>query len=431
MTRDAQDILILGMGRSGRAAATLLLRSGAEVHAYDRDASRMEGLDPAIARIVSDDIPSFERFDSVIVSPGIGLSGHPKLVPEVDLAARHLEASLIGVTGTNGKSTTAVLIAEMLRQSGVPAVAGGNLGTALCELIQEPADWVVAELSSFQLEHARELRAQIAVLLNLAPDHLDRHGSLERYAAAKARLAELQETGAALVANADDDWARGVAEDAPARISWFSTTRRLEAGASLDLRDLVVAPRGDEALRLPVAELALPCRMHPQNALAASLAAAEAGARAESIARVLRGFEGLPHRAQRVCARRGVEYFDDSKATNPAAAAASLAAQNAPTWWLAGGRNKGLDLTPLRHATARVRSAFVFGEAAPALEAALGDAVEVVRAESLDDALRRAAERASPGEVILLSPACASFDEFASFEERGEHFASLARGLPC
>jgi len=431
MSKEVQEILILGMGRSGRAAAALLRSSGARVHAYDRDSSRMEGLDPAISRIVSEDIPSFDRFDSVIVSPGIGLSGHPKLVPEVDLAARHLRASLIGVTGTNGKSTTAVLIAEMLRQSGVPAVAGGNLGTALCELIQQPAEWVVAELSSFQLEHARELHARVAVLLNLAPDHLDRHGSLERYAAAKARLARLQAEGDALVANADDDWARGIAEGAPARVSWFSTTRRLEAGASLDVSDLVVAPQGDEALRLPVAELALPCRMHPQNALAASLAAAEAGARFEAIARVLRCFEGLPHRAQRVCARRGVEYLDDSKATNPAAAAASLAAQSAPTWWLAGGRNKELDLTPLREVAAGVRTAFVFGEAAADLEAALRDVVEVVRAESLADALARAAERASPGEVVLLSPACASFDEFASFEERGEHFAALARGLPC
>lgn len=431
----AERILVLGMGRSGRAAAELLRRDGAALCVYDRDPERAEqartALGPEVRAASGETPPDFAGFDRVVASPGLRLAPDPKLLPEVDLAAQHLEAPLIGVTGTNGKSTTVVLIGEMLRASGLRAAVGGNLGTPLCELVSEPADWVVAELSSFQLEHARTLRARIAVLLNLAPDHIDRHGDIEAYGAAKARLAELQQATDTLVANADDAWASAVARRAPARACYFSATQPLAAGAWCD-GDALVRTTGEERqLRIGVDELSPACRAHLPNALAAWLAAAEAGAADAAALDVLRGFAGLPHRSQPICTRGGVEYVDDSKATNPAAAAACLDAQRAPVWWLLGGRGKGADFTPLTQVTASVRAALVFGEAAEALEAALARRMEVVRVASLEAALAEAARRARPGDVVLLSPACASFDQFESFEARGERFAELARALPC
>lgn len=434
MTRQ-ERILVLGMGRSGRAAAALLRRDGADLCLYDRDASRVDEARTSLGgelRVASGETPpDFAGFDRVVASPGLRLAPDARLVPEVELAAEHLDAPLIGVTGTNGKSTTVVLIGEMLSASGMRAAVGGNLGTPLCELVREPADWVVAELSSFQLEHARKLRARIAVLLNLAPDHLDRHGDLAAYAAAKAKLADLQQESDTLVANADDTWAQAVAERAPGRPLFFSTVRPLEGGAWQDGDELVLAREGQDELRVPIDQLSRACRAHLPNALAAWLAAAEAGAHAPAMLDVLCGFAGLPHRSEPVCTRSGVHYVNDSKATNPAAAAACVDAQRAPLWWLAGGRGKGADFTPLSRVNATVRAAFVFGEAAPALDAALSSRMQVVRVESLDAALHEAARRAQPGDVVLLSPACASHDQFESFEARGEHFSELARALPC
>ncbi len=434
MTR-SQRILVLGMGRSGRAAAALLHRGGADLCLYDRDASRVDEARISLGgelRVASGETPpDFDGFDRVVASPGLRLAPDPRLVPEVELAAEHLRAPLIGVTGTNGKSTTVVLIGEMLSASGMRAGVGGNLGTPLCELVQEPADWVVAELSSFQLEHARKLRVRIAVLLNLAPDHLDRHGDLATYAAAKAKLAELQQESDTLVANADDTWAQAVSERAPGRPLFFSTARQLEEGAWRDGDELVLAREGRDELRVPIDQLSRACRAHLPNALAAWLASAEASAAAPAMLDVLRDFAGLPHRSEPVCTRSGVHYVNDSKATNPAAAAACVDAQHAPLWWLAGGRGKGADFTPLARVNATVRTAFVFGEAAQELDAVLSRRMQVVRVESLDAALHQAARRAQPGDVVLLSPACASHDQFESFEARGERFSELARALPC
>ena len=320
----------------------------------------------------------------------------------------------------------------MLEASGFATGVGGNIGTALCSLVGRGSAWLVAELSSFQLEHARELHADVAVLLNLAPDHLDRHGSLERYGEAKARLALLQRPDAWLVANRDDEWSRGVAQRAPARVAEFSTRSPVGNGAFLELDALVLTRDGDRRARIPLAELSTASRRPVDNALAAAAAADLAGASESAIRSVLARFEGLPHRVRDVCVRRGVRYVDDSKATNPAAAAASLLAQTAPVIWLAGGRNKGLAFAELADVArrARVRAAILYGESAGELELALGDAVPVELAKDLPEAVARAAALAQPGDVVLLAPACASFDQFKSFEERGQRFAELARALP-
>ncbi|HXX47241.1 MAG TPA: UDP-N-acetylmuramoyl-L-alanine--D-glutamate ligase [Myxococcota bacterium] len=433
MNYSGRNILVLGAARSGRAAVDLLLRAGARVAVYDRNPEALRGLPEGVEALSGASSPSYDRFDAVIASPGVPARHHEKLVPEVDLAAQFLDAKLVGITGSNGKSTTTTLVGEMLTQSGVRTGVGGNIGTALCSLVGQGYQWVVAELSSFQLEHANELRADVAVLLNLAPDHLDRHGSLERYGDAKARLVELQRDDAWLVANRDDTWARAVAAKATARLAGFSSRERVDTGAYLERDALVLAREGAARARIPLAELSSAARRPLDNALAAAAAADLAGASGDAIRAVLARFEGLPHRVRDVCVRRGVRYVDDSKATNPAAAAASLLAQTAPVIWLAGGRNKGLafdELAEVAH-RARVRAAVLYGESAGELERALRGAVAVVeRVKDLAEAVARAAELARPGDAVLLAPACASFDQFKSFEERGERFAALARALP-
>jgi UDP-N-acetylmuramoylalanine--D-glutamate ligase len=422
-----KNAVVVGMGRSGAAALQLLLRRGARVSAYDRDAAKLEGLGAGVERLSGPALPDLGRFDLAVASPGVPLPADARVMPEVDLAAPELRAPLIGVTGSNGKSTTTVLIGRMLEASGLRALVGGNLGTPLCEFADREADWVVAELSSFQLERAQRLRAQVAVLLNLAPDHLDRHGSLAAYGAAKARLAELQDERGWLIAGFDDAWARDVARRSKARVFGFSQREALRCGASLRGGALVVAREGRAWLELPLAALSRAARTPLENALAASAAACAAGAAPDAIARVLAAFEGLPHRSQLVHERAGVRFVDDSKATNPAAAAASLAAQTGPVVWIAGGRNKGLDLGALREPAARAKAIVLYGEAAAALASALGGRPQIC--ERLEDAVRAAAALAAPGDTVLLAPACASFDQFTSFEARGTAFARAARGL--
>ncbi len=430
MRYDDQRVLVLGAARSGRAAARLLLARGAHVSVYDRDPARSADLPQGIERLHGPALPSFDGFDRVVQSPGVPVASHPRLIPEVDLAAVELQGPLIGVTGTNGKSTTSMLIGEMLRQSGASVAVGGNLGTPLCDLVDEKLDWLVAELSSFQLEHARAVRARVAVLLNLTPDHLDRHGSLDAYGRAKARLAELQDSEGVLVANADDAWACSVAERSAARVLFFSMRAAERSSACMDGQELVLSGPGLPELRVHQDALSRASRTPVDNALAAALTAAACGASQSAIRSVLTGFEGLPHRGALVCTRRGVRFVDDSKATNPAAAARSLAAQPAPIVWIAGGRNKGLDLGELAAAARGVRAALLIGEAADELAAALTGATEVVRLETLDQAVPEAARRAGPGGSVLLAPACTSLDQFASFEARGARFAELARALP-
>ena len=431
MNYSGRHILVLGAARSGRAAADLLLRAGARVAVYDRKPEALAGLPEGVERISGESAPSPDAFDAVVASPGFPTASG--VIPEVDLAAQFLDAKLVGVTGSNGKSTTTTLIGEMLAASGFRTGVGGNIGTALCSLVGQGYEWVVAELSSFQLEHARELHADVAVLLNLAPDHLDRHGSLERYGEAKERLASLQRDDAWLVANREDSWAYGVARaKAPDHVAWFSTQRRVETGACLDDDSLLVTRGGAARVRIPVGELSAASRRPIDNALAAAASADLAGASAEAIRGVLSRFAGLPHRVRDVCVRAGVRYVDDSKATNPAAAVASLLSQTSRIVWLAGGRNKGLDFAPLADAAkrARVRVAFVFGESADDLARVLAPVIRVERVDTLADAVTYAAASARPGDVVLLAPACASFDQFKSFEDRGAQFAALACAIP-
>ena len=389
-----ERVLVLGLARSGLAAAGALERRGVEVVRADRELGN------------DDELALLDGVGLLVKSPGV--PGSASLVAaarergvqvwsEIELAARLLPNPILGVTGTNGKTTTAQWLGFML---GAPVA--GNVGRALSELdgSAEPEQLVVVELSSFQLEDVHRFRPRIAVLLNLEPDHLDRHGSFEAYRAAKLRAFENQtEDDSAIVP-------RGFGE-VPGRAA------RVEFGAD------------DE---LPV-EPSLRGIHNRENAAAATAAARAAGATEEQIERGLREFEGVAHRLELVGERDRVRYVNDSKATNVAATLRALAAyDDEPVRLILGGSRKGEDLAPLAAALGpNVRAVYVIGETADELARAIPD---TIRSGDLATAVDRAAAAAQPGEVVLLSPACASYDQFRDFEERGEEFKRLVANLP-
>ena len=386
-------MLVLGLARSGRAAAASLERRGVEVVRADRELgndAEVSFLDGVGLLVKSPGVPA----DAPLVAEARRLD-----VPvwsEVELASRLLPNPILGVTGTNGKTTTAEWLGFIL---GAPVA--GNVGRALSELDGEvePDQLVVCELSSFQLEDIVEFRPRIAVLLNIEPDHLDRHGSFEAYRDAKLRIFENQ-TG--------DDIAvlpRGFEAEVRARRVEFAADDPLPAEPSL---------RGAH---------------NRENAAAATAAARAAGASDEQIARGLREFKGVPHRLELVAQRGGVTYVNDSKATNVAATLRALAAyEDAPVRLILGGSRKGEDFAPLAAALGpNVSAVYVTGETADELARAIPD---TIRAGDLATAVERAASAAQPGEVVLLSPACASYDQFRDFEERGEEFKRLVANLP-
>jgi UDP-N-acetylmuramoylalanine--D-glutamate ligase len=369
--------------------------------------------------------------DLVVPSPGVAPE-HPALVAaagagvpvrsEIDLAAARLRARhdaprLVAVTGTNGKTTVTTLIDAILARAGVSSVAAGNIGRPLLDAVGEDVAVVVAEVSSFQLAFTTDAFApDVAVLLNVAEDHLDWHGSAAAYAGAKARVFVHQGAGATLVANADDPVVRGVAAAAPATVVWFSTAAPPPGGYGV-IGDSLVGPDGAVAPR-PRSGAA----HDVANALAAVAATAALGVDRDAMAGALEDFEGLAHRVHLVGELDGVRYFDDSKATNPHATASALRSFEHVVL-IAGGRNKDLDLGVLREHTGRLRAVVAIGEAAGEIESTFAGSVPVVVSPSMHDAVRAAAARAVAGDVVLLSPACASFDWYSGYGARGDDFA--------
>jgi UDP-N-acetylmuramoylalanine--D-glutamate ligase len=434
-----QRVLVLGLGLSGRSAAAFCAARGARVVAADeRQGWKLEGLQhlEGVAHLVlGPPFPDPADFDLVVPSPGVPaeryLGGARRVWGDVELAYRALSIPIVAVTGTNGKSTTTALIASMLRAAGLRAAAAGNIGTPALDLVGEALDVAVLEVSSFQLEAIDAFRADVAVILNVTPDHLDRHGSFEAYVAAKARILAGQRAEDVAILNFDDATVRELAASARARVVPFRTRGPLERGAWLDAGALVLR-LGDAPLqRLSLGGLRLAGGHNRENALAALCAAACAGANPDKALYALTAFEGLPHRTQIVARRSGVLFVDDSKATNPSAALSSLGSFEAPLVWIAGGRDKDLDLTELADAASRrVRAAVLLGEAAQKLERALAERVETHVVDCIENAVHKAARLAQPGDVVLLSPGCSSLDQFRNFEERGCRFRAAVEALP-
>lgn len=430
-------MLVLGLGRSGRSAARWLAARGAHVVAADeraeaaRDAQALR--EAGVELRTGAPFPDPADFDLVVPSPGVPRErwagrAH-RALGDVELAWRALAVPVVAITGTNGKTTSTELTARLLCAAGLRAEAAGNIGRPALELVGRPLDVAVLEVSSFQMEAVEAFRPRVAVVLNLEPDHLDRHGTFEAYAEAKAQLFVRQGPGDTAIGNGDDPHAAALVARSGGRRWLFRTRGPVAAGAWWDAGQAVLRDR-DETLRVGLDALAEAGAAAPpiDDVLAALLAVRALGADVAKAAEGLLGFAPPPHRRELVATHEGVAWVNDSKATNPAAARLALEALRGPAIWIAGGRGKGLDLRPLADvAAARVRACVFLGEEAPALEAAIAGRVPVRRAADLAEAVAIAAALARPGDTVLLSPACASFDQFRNYEERGERFREAVR----
>ena len=440
-------VLVLGLARTGIATARFCVARGERVTAIDdrgaeqlgEAVSELQKIGCALA-FGSYPLTDFAAQDLIVPSPGVP-ANHPGLtaarearVPiwsEIELAWRFLRGRLIGVTGSNGKTTTTSLIGHILATSGKPVSVAGNIGTPLIAHVDESNDETitVAELSSFQLELIDSLRPDISVLLNLTPDHLDRHASFEEYGRAKARIFENQTERDAVVINADDP---ASAERAPSRpqVFWFSRKKRVVSGAYLRNGQIVFRRDGEDTALLDRADIRLRGEHNLENVLAAASAAFLVGATAEEIAAGVRSFPGVEHRLEFVAEISGVSFFNDSKATNVDATIKALEAFSGGLFVILGGKDKGSDYAPLIPLLReRARAVLVIGAAEEKIAAQLDGAVPFVRAGTLDRAVELAYQRAREGDTVLLAPACASFDQFENYEHRGRAFKQLVRAL--
>ena len=449
-----QRIAILGLGKSGLATARALAAAGAQPYAWDdapaaRSAAAKAGL--AIAELAAEDL---SRFDMLVLSPGVPRrhpAPHPAvaaaqaancpIVNDLDLLAMaQPHARYIGITGTNGKSTTTALIGHILHSAGVPAEVGGNLGTpALALAPLDAGGWYVLEASSYQLETVSMVPWHVGVFLNLTADHLDRYAGMDDYGAAKARLFQARPDGSTAVVGIDDPWSQALAERLaavdPQRHATVRISAATEAPGGVFVRDGTLFDGLDGPPR-PVADLSpivsLPGRHNWQNAAAAYAAARAAGVGAQACAAALASFPGLAHRQQLVGERDGIRFVNDSKATNPDAAAKALSSY-ARIYWIAGGRPKKGGLEALAPYLDRVAHAYLIGEATDLFAAFLNGTVPYTRCAALPEAVAAAHGQAvrdgTTGAVVLLSPACASFDQFSDFEARGEAFVAAVGAI--
>jgi UDP-N-acetylmuramoylalanine--D-glutamate ligase len=427
-------VLVLGLGISGRSAAAWCAERGARVTAADeRPAEKLAGaLPPGVEPWLGRSFPDPAAFDLVVPSPGVPperyRSRATRVCGDIELAADALAVPIVAVTGTNGKSTTTALVTQMLRAAGLRAEMAGNVGTPALSLVGQPLDAAVLEVSSFQLETTESFRPAVAVVLNATPDHLDRHHTMEAYVAAKARILANQRAEDWAVLNEADEWYAHFRDAARGRVLPFRAIGVPAHGAGVDAGSLVIRREdGAPALRFAF-DWREPGVHNRENAVAAAAAVFALGVPLARALAALPAFRPLPHRTELVAQARGITWVDDSKATNPGAALRALEGFSQPIIWIAGGRAKGLDLAPLAAAArARVRAAVLIGEAAAQLEQGLRGGPLVHREANIEDAVRRAAEIAREGDVVLLAPGCSSHDQFANFEERGRRFREAAR----
>lgn len=440
-------VTVVGLGQSGLAVVRLLARQGAQVIVNDaRDAEALGELATEAQALGAQldlgghDAARLAQSALIVVSPGVprlAVLDHAErqgvpVISEVELASWFIDSTVVGITGTNGKSTVTTLVGEMCKASGRPTFVGGNLGTPLCDVVGTPAatgdGLVVVELSSFQLERIEKFRAHIGVLLNVSDDHLDRYDGLADYAAAKGRLFATQTSADFALAPSSDALSWSMARVSPGRLISFGGADGEVRRESDELVDTV------SGLRLPMSELGIRGEHNLTNACAAALVGRLAGIPTALIASALRDFKGLPHRMQHVSTVQHVDYYDDSKATNVGAAVAALAGfgrAKVKVVLIAGGVDKGGSYQPLREALEKNGAGLVLLGAASALIARAfeGTTLPVARATSMEDAVRAAHRLARWGETVLLAPACASFDMFRSYAHRGDVFRDAVLSL--
>ena len=445
-------VLVVGIGKSGISAAMFLRGLGARVTVSDtRSAVALAEQIPALldAGIMVESgghgLLTFRRQDLIVISPGVPLDtpevkqvigyGLP-VIGELELASRYLHGSVVAVTGSNGKTTTTSLIGKIFADAGKPTQVGGNIGLPVIELIAESTDETVnvLEVSSFQLETTEQFHPRIAVILNITPDHLDRHGSFAKYVDAKEKIFANQTPEDALILNADDVTTQGCASRTKGNVYWFSGTKIVRQGAFV--RDGVVCWIEKEGAKtepvLPVSEIGLKGAHNVENVLAAVCAARLSGIEAEKIRTAVASFKAVEHRLEYVCTSNRVEYFNDSKATNVDAAIKAVASFKGCVHLILGGKDKDSDYTQMNEVlTDRVKTVYTIGSAAEKIERQLAGVVKIVTAGTLASAVAKAAQAAVAGDVVLLAPACSSFDQFENYEHRGRVFRQLVMDLPA
>ena len=440
-------VLVVGLGKSGVASALFLKAHGARVTVSDTKSG--DELRNEIPVLLDHGITvetgghgerTFRGQDLIVVSPGVPVDA-PLLVQarslgeavigEIELASQFLPGPIVAITGSNGKTTTTTLTGEILAAAGMPVLVGGNIGTPAIALAERAKTdtVIVLEVSSFQLETIQTFRPKVAVVLNVTPDHLDRHRTLEVYVDAKARIFENQRGEDFAVLNADDPICTTMAARTRAQLFWFRRQKEVQQGAWL--RDGKILFRNGSQQRevMLVSEIPLKGAHNLENVLAAVCASALMGCAPEKIRQTVMDFKAVEHRLEFVTTIRGVDYYNDSKATNVDATIKALESFPSHIHLILGGKDKGSDYTVLNDLLRqRVKRVYTIGAAATKIESQI-KGVEVVHAETLDNALRKANAVAQPGDVVLLAPACASFDQFKSYEHRGRVFKEIVRGL--
>jgi UDP-N-acetylmuramoylalanine--D-glutamate ligase len=436
-------VLVVGLGKSGIAAAHFLRARGARVTVSDsRSAAALRAEIPALleAGIMVEagghGLLTFRRQDLIVVSPGVPLEtpeiaqamqfGTP-VIGELELASRFLGGNVVAITGSNGKTTTTTLAGKIFADAGLPTLVGGNIGLPVIELIDEskPETWSVLEVSSFQLETTFEFKPKIALVLNITPDHLDRHKTFERYQAAKAKITEQQTPDDYLVLNAEDVPTQMVAAKTKAQIYWFSAARQIKQGAFVHGESVfwLAKEGGKPEPVLPLVEIPLRGAHNVENVLAAVCAAKLAGIKSESIRASVASFHAVEHRLELVRTLKGVEYFNDSKATNVDATLKALASFQGGIHLILGGKDKNSDYTLLAPLVReRVKTVYTIGSAAEKIERELAGVVKIEQAQTLANAVELASAAATEGDTVLLAPACSSFDQFDNYEHRGRVF---------
>src|SRR3954467_15819224 len=444
---DGKRVLVVGLGRSGVASALFLQSRGARVTVSD--AKSEDQLREQIPTLLDAGIAvetgahgerTFRNQDLIVVSPGVPVDAEPlvqaralgqPVIGEIELASQFLSGPIVAITGSNGKTTTTTLVGEIIAASGFKTLVGGNIGTAAISLAERAtADTIIVlEVSSFQLETIRAFRPKVAVVLNVTPDHLDRHRTFAAYVDAKARIFENQQGDDFAVLNADDLTCVELAGRTRARVFWFSRKGEVESGAFVRNDHVAFRRNGSPQTVLGVSEIPLKGSHNLENVLAALCAGTLMGCTPEKIRDAVLKFKAVEHRLEYVATIHGVEYYNDSKATNVDATIKALESFPANIHLILGGKDKGSDYTVLNDLLRkRVKRIYTIGAAAAKIESQI-QGPEVVQAETLENAVRKASTLAEPGDVVLLAPACASFDQFKSYEHRGRVFKDLVRGL--
>jgi len=441
-------VLVVGLGKSGVASALFLKARGARVTVSD---SKPEAeLRSEILLLLEHGITvetgghgdrTFRGQDLIVVSPGVPFDspqlmqartlGEP-VIGEIELAARFLPGPVVAITGANGKTTTTSLAGEIIKAGKFPCVVGGNIGTPAIMLVDraKPETWIVLEISSFQLETIAGFRPRIAVILNITPDHLDRHKTFPNYVSAKARIFEYQQPDDFSVLNADDPTTAGLAGRTRAQLFWFSRKKEVERGALVRGAHIFFRDGHRERQVMPLAEIPLKGSHNQENALAAVSVGALVGCEPGQIREAVRSFKAVEHRLEFVARIAGVDYYNDSKATNVDATIKALESFPANIHLILGGKDKGSDYTVLSDLLRqRVKRVYTIGAAAAKIESHIQGAAEVLHAETLENAIRQASESAAAGDIVLLAPACASFDQFKNYEHRGRVFKEVVHSL--